>query len=127
MLFRSVIFHADDIGNFQSSLAAYRELLDVGLLSSAATMVPCSWFPATAEFCRANAGHPHLDMGIHLTLTSEYRVADPMGGPPRPSSQPPGEWQRRHHSPIPGTSLLATSRANACSWLAQARWVKVWP
>ena len=69
---RAVIFHADDIGNFQSSLAAYRELLDVGLLSSAATMVPCSWFPATAEFCRANAGHPHLDMGIHLTLTSEW-------------------------------------------------------
>lgn len=69
---RAVIFHADDIGNFQSSLDAYRELLEVGLLSSASTMVPCSWFPATAEFCRANAGHPHLDMGVHLTLTSEW-------------------------------------------------------
>lgn len=69
---RAVIFHADDIGNFQSSLDAYRDILDIGLLSSASTMVPCSWFPATAEFCRANAGHPHLDMGVHLTLTSEW-------------------------------------------------------
>lgn len=69
---RVVIIHADDIGNFQSSLAAYREIFDAGLLSSAATMVPCSWFPATAEFCRTNAGHPQLDMGVHLTLTSEW-------------------------------------------------------
>ncbi|MFN2125358.1 MAG: polysaccharide deacetylase family protein [Candidatus Promineifilaceae bacterium] len=69
---RVVIFHADDIGNFQGSLDAYRDLVDVGLLSSASTMVPCPWFPATAEFCRTHAGHPNLDMGVHLTLTSEW-------------------------------------------------------
>jgi len=69
---RAVIFHADDIGNLQSSLDAYRDLIDVGLLSSASTMVPCSWFPATAEFCQSHAGHPNLDMGVHLTLTSEW-------------------------------------------------------
>lgn len=69
---RAVIFHADDVGNMQSSLDAYGDLLDAGLLSSASTMVPCSWFPATAAYCRANAGHPNLDMGIHLTLTSEW-------------------------------------------------------
>ncbi len=69
---RVLITHADDIGNFQSSLDAYRELIDVGLLTSAATMVPCPWFPATAEFCAANGSHPHLDMGVHLTLTSEW-------------------------------------------------------
>ena len=69
---RAVIFHADDVANFQSSLDAYRELLDVGLLSSASIMVPCSWFPAAAELCRTNAGHPNLDIGIHLTLTSEW-------------------------------------------------------
>ncbi len=69
---RLVIFHADDIGNFQSSLDAYRDLLDVGLLSSASTMVPCPWFPATAAFCRANAGRANLDMGVHLTVTSEW-------------------------------------------------------
>ena len=70
---RAVIFHADDIGMSQSSLAAYKELIDYGLLSSAATMVPCGWFPATAVYCRENQNnHPHIDMGVHLTLTSEW-------------------------------------------------------
>ena len=32
-------------------------------------MVPCSWFPATAKFCRE---HPDVDMGVHLTLTCEW-------------------------------------------------------
>jgi predicted glycoside hydrolase/deacetylase ChbG (UPF0249 family) len=69
---RAILFHADDIGNMQSSLDAYRELLFAGQLSSASTMVSCSWFPATAEFCRAQVSHPNLDMGVHLTLTSEW-------------------------------------------------------
>ena len=69
---RAVVLHADDMGNMQSTLDAYGELLDAGVISSAAVMVPCPWFPAAAEFCRAQAGHPNLDMGVHLTVTSEY-------------------------------------------------------
>jgi hypothetical protein len=69
---RAVVLHADDIGNLQSTLDAYGELLDAGVMSSAAVMVPCPWFPATAQFVRAHAAHPHLDMGVHLTTTSEY-------------------------------------------------------
>jgi predicted glycoside hydrolase/deacetylase ChbG (UPF0249 family) len=67
---RAVIFHADDIGMCQASLAAYADLVDFGLLSAASVMVPCPWFPATAAFCR---DHPDkVDMGVHLTLTSEW-------------------------------------------------------
>jgi chitin disaccharide deacetylase len=69
---RVVIFHADDIGMCQSSLAAYRDLLNFGVLSAAATMVPCPWFPATAAFCREQANNGRLDMGVHLTLNSEW-------------------------------------------------------
>ena len=69
---RAVVLHADDMGNMQSTLDAYGELLDAGVISSAAAMVPCPWFPAAAEFCRTRAGHPDLDMGVHLTVTSEY-------------------------------------------------------
>lgn len=70
---RVVIFHADDIGSCHNSLAAYVDLVAFGLLSSAATMAPCPWFPATAAFCRANQdATPALDMGVHLTLTSEW-------------------------------------------------------
>lgn len=67
---RVVILHTDDIGMCQASLAAYADLLDVGIISAAATMVPCPWFPATAAFCREHAAR--VDMGVHLTLTCEW-------------------------------------------------------
>ena len=95
---RAVIFHADDIGSFQSSLDAYVDLIDFGLLSSAAVMVPCPWFPAAADYCRRKQGLVDgrenarstfeesgllhacgvvkqlftVDMGVHLTVTSEW-------------------------------------------------------
>jgi len=68
---RVVIFHADDIGMSQASLAAYHDLLDFGLLSAASVMVPCPWFPATAAFCRQYQEQLNIDIGVHLTLTSE--------------------------------------------------------
>lgn len=66
---RLVIIHLDDVGMCQATLSAYEDLLDFGLISSAAVMVPCPWFPQTAELCRR---HPEADMGVHLTLTSEW-------------------------------------------------------
>jgi len=67
---RVVIIHADDIGMCHATVPALADLLDAGLISSAATMVPCAWFPAVAAFCR---GAGDVDMGVHLTLTCEYR------------------------------------------------------
>jgi len=69
---RVVILHADDIGSSQGANAAYVELLNAGILSSAATMVPCPWFPAAAACCRQHRDDPRLDMGVHLTLNSEW-------------------------------------------------------
>ena len=66
---RVVIVHADDVGMCQATLPALVDLVDCGLVSSAATMVPCPWFPQVASFCRA---HPGVDMGVHLTTTCEY-------------------------------------------------------
>jgi len=68
---RIVIFHADDVGMCQASVAAYVDLVDFGLISAASTMVPCPWFPATAALCRNHPGKK-VDMGVHLTLTSEW-------------------------------------------------------
>ncbi|MHB8630218.1 MAG: polysaccharide deacetylase family protein [Aggregatilineales bacterium] len=66
---RVVIIHIDDVGMCQASLAAYADLVDFGLISSAAVMVPCPWFPAVADYCRHHTG---LDLGVHLTLNSEW-------------------------------------------------------
>ena len=68
---RVVIIHADDIGMCHATLPAMADLLDFGLLSSAATMVPCAWFPQTAAFCR---DHPTVDMGVHLTVNCEWEA-----------------------------------------------------
>ena len=68
---RVVIIHADDIGMCHATLPAMADLLEFGLLSSAATMVPCAWFPQTAAFCR---DHPAVDMGVHLTVNCEWEA-----------------------------------------------------
>ena len=67
---RVVIFHADDIGMcYEANLAAQRALTS-GNYRSAAAMVPCPWFNEMAAWCVA---HPEHDVGLHLTLTSEWR------------------------------------------------------
>jgi chitin disaccharide deacetylase len=68
---RVAIVHADDIGAYQASLPAIEDLLEAGLVSSCATMVPCPWFPAVAEWARRR---PEADVGVHTTLTCEYSV-----------------------------------------------------
>lgn len=69
---RVVILHADDIGSSHGTVAAYDDLLAAGIMSSAATMAPCPWFPAAAACCRQHHDDPRVDMGVHLTLNSEW-------------------------------------------------------
>lgn len=66
-----VIFHADDVGMFHSTVDAYIDLVEFGLLSSASVMTTCPWFPAIAKYSRDNS-LPSIDLGVHLTLTSEW-------------------------------------------------------
>ncbi len=69
---RVIVIHADDIGMSYSTVAGFPALLDAGQLTSAAVMVPCPWFPGAAAMLRELRGHPHLDVGVHLTLNSEW-------------------------------------------------------
>jgi predicted glycoside hydrolase/deacetylase ChbG (UPF0249 family) len=66
---RVVIVHADDVGMCQATLPAFAELLDFGLVTSGSVMVPCPWF---LEAARWYSAQPNVDLGIHLTLTSEW-------------------------------------------------------
>ena len=66
---RVVIIHADDVGMCQATLPAFADLIDFGLVSCGAVMVPCPWFPQVVDLCRQNHG---IDLGVHLTLTSEW-------------------------------------------------------
>jgi predicted glycoside hydrolase/deacetylase ChbG (UPF0249 family) len=68
---RVVIVHADDIGMCHAANVALERLWPHGLLTSCAAMVPCPWFAEAAEYARSTPG---MDMGVHITLTSEWRT-----------------------------------------------------
>ncbi|WP_420147565.1 polysaccharide deacetylase family protein [Spirosoma sp.] len=65
-----LIIHADDFGLAQSENAATITTLETGSVNSASIMVPCAWFPESAAHAKAR---PNADIGIHLTLTSEWK------------------------------------------------------
>ena len=65
---RRVVIHADDLGMCHGANAAFAELWGLGAVTSGSVMVPCPWF---ADLCGLARANPAMDIGVHLTLTSE--------------------------------------------------------
>jgi predicted glycoside hydrolase/deacetylase ChbG (UPF0249 family) len=68
---RLLIVSADDFGMCGSVNRAIVDALSQGIVTSTAAMVPCPSFSEVAEFARS---HRDADIGIHLTLTSEWKT-----------------------------------------------------
>ena len=66
-----LIINADDLAMAHAENDASLTALDHKLVSSATVMVPCPWFTEVAAYARA---HPDADLGLHLTLTSEWQT-----------------------------------------------------
>src|SRR4051812_28646771 len=66
---RAVVPHVDDLGASHGASAAFLDLASRGLVTCGSVMVPGPWFRAIADAACAN---PMLDIGVHLTLTSEW-------------------------------------------------------
>ncbi|MEO6528952.1 MAG: polysaccharide deacetylase family protein [Gemmatimonadaceae bacterium] len=66
-----LILHADDLGVAHSENVASFDALDSGAINSASIMMPTPWVTEVAAYAKA---HPNADLGLHLTLTSEWET-----------------------------------------------------
>ena len=66
---KTAILHLDDVGMCHGANVAYLHLFRSGCIDTGSVMVPCPWFPEIAAAARADRS---LDLGVHLTLTSEW-------------------------------------------------------
>ena len=65
-----LILHADDIGVSHSENQATFDAMAAGMVNSGSIMVPCPWFTEVVDWAQAN---PQADLGLHLTLTAEWK------------------------------------------------------
>ena len=65
-----LLLHADDAGMCTEANDAIESYLEKGDIMSAAAMAPC---PAFDDFIEWAKTHPKTDIGMHLTLTSEWK------------------------------------------------------
>jgi len=79
-----VILHADDLAVAHSVDAASFMALDQKAVSSASIMAPCAWLTEVADYAKS---HPDADLGLHLTLASEWKTY--RWGPVAPKDQVP--------------------------------------
>ncbi len=66
-----LIPHVDDLGVSHGANVAFVELAGLGFVTCGSVMPPCAWFPEMALMAKERSA---LDVGVHLTLTSESRA-----------------------------------------------------
>jgi chitin disaccharide deacetylase len=66
-----LIPHVDDLGVSHGANQALIELAGLGFVTCGSVMPPCAWFPEMVTMAKE---WPALDVGVHLTLTSESRA-----------------------------------------------------
>ena len=66
-----IMLHADDIGMCEEANIAAIDYLKSRKIQSAAIMMPCQYAPEMIEWAKQN---PKEDIGLHLTLTSEWKT-----------------------------------------------------
>ena len=64
-----LVVHQDDIGMCHGANVAFTDLFGIGFVNCGSLMPPCPWSLEIIDICKSQND---LDIGIHLTLTSEY-------------------------------------------------------
>lgn len=66
-----LILHADDIGMCPEANTSAKQMMENDFIQSCAVMMPCPNAEAFIDWAKAN---PNEDVGLHLTLTSEWKT-----------------------------------------------------
>jgi predicted glycoside hydrolase/deacetylase ChbG (UPF0249 family) len=80
-----ILFHCDDAGMCEEANIAVQHYFETGDVQSTAVMVPCPYAEQMIEWAKTQKSP---DVGIHLTLTSEWKTY--RWGPVSDSSSVPG-------------------------------------
>lgn len=90
----NILFHLDDVGVSRGSVEAWKALRSNGVVQSASVMVPCPWYPTARDDWQEEPGQ---DLGIHITLTSEWSAYRwrPMIGPVKGLCDDDGFFHKR--------------------------------
>ncbi len=64
-----LIIRGDDIGSSHAANLGCIKSYQEGIMQSVEIMVPCAWFPEAIKMLNENPG---LDVGVHITFTSEW-------------------------------------------------------
>jgi len=66
---KQLLIRCDDVGMSHTVNMAVRELIETAVPISTSVMIACPWYLEAVEILKAN---PHIGVGIHLTLNSEW-------------------------------------------------------
>ena len=65
-----LLIRVDDIGMNHSVNTAIKQLAETGIPFSTSVMFACPWYQEAVAILKQN---PHVDVGVHLTLTAEWK------------------------------------------------------
>jgi len=64
-----LLIRGDDIGSTHGANLGCIKAYEEGIMRSVEIMVPCPWFPEAVRMLKETPG---LDVGVHITMTSEW-------------------------------------------------------
>jgi chitin disaccharide deacetylase len=96
---RYLIINADDYGMCHASNAAVEDLFDNGYITSTTLMAACPWAEEALQRAKRN---PRMNVGLHLTLNSEWELYrwGPVSRTPVPSLLDGGGYFHRTVEPL---------------------------
>lgn len=102
-----LLLHMDDAGMCPEANAAVESYIENGHLLSTAVMMPC---PNAASFIEWAKSHPLADVGMHLTLTSEWKTY--RWGPVSDPAKVPGliDPEGKLYHDVPGVVMHASAQ-----------------